>query len=357
MTRARELAELGAVYDSGALSNRNMIINGEFAVSQRGTSFTMASANMYSIDRWLLSRGSSFDWQSTVTQSSDTPSGFSNSLKVAVDTASTPSGSQNAVLQQRIEANSLQRLDYGTSSAKTCTLSFYVKSNKTGTYCIQIYAEDGDKANLIEYSISSSSTWERKTITFTGSTADAITNNTGTGFQIRFHLGSGPDDHASASSTFQSSLAGFRVTSNQVNLFDSTSNEWYITGVQLELGTEATPFEHRSFGDELARCQRYYQELPFYGAIAQGQTTARNSGSFVSFICAMRTTPTSNTKAYDIDIGDLNVDFTPIMYTDRLAQGIGFRPYRNAATTVTRGDTMDILSGSGDPRHFFDAEL
>jgi hypothetical protein len=111
---------------------------------------------------------------------------------------------------------------------------------------------------------------------------------------------------------------------------------------------------------ELALCQRYYQEPGSHGPIAQGQNTDRNSGGYVSFFVPMRTTPTTIAKNYDVDIGDLNVSFTPILYTDSIGQGIGFRPYRNVATTVTRGDTMDILANAGTaggPRHPFYAEL
>jgi hypothetical protein len=111
---------------------------------------------------------------------------------------------------------------------------------------------------------------------------------------------------------------------------------------------------------EMMLCQRYYQQHGFYGVVGQGQNTDRNSGSYVSFFVPMRTTPTTIAKTYDVDIGDLNVSFTPIIYTDAIGQGIGWRPYRNVSTTITRGDTMEILANAGTeggPRHPFNAEL
>lgn len=246
----------------GALSNRNILINGAMMVSQRNTSFTHTTSPQYTLDRFQASNGSSFNWNSAViSQSSDAPDGFSNSLKVDVASASTPSGGENGLLKYHVEAKDLQQLSFGSSGAKSFTLSFWVKSNKTGIYTVQIRHSDADKYLLSEYSISSSSTWEHKTLTFVGNTADVIDNDTGDGFEIRINLACGPSDHTTAKSTWTAGNGGtIYATSNQVNLFDDANNEWYITGVQLESGSVATPFEHRSYGDELARCQRYYQE-------------------------------------------------------------------------------------------------
>ena len=137
MSKARELAELGAVYDSGALSNRNIIVNGAMQISQRGTSFTTVANGTYTLDRFNYRKSN--DGNVTVTQDSSGPDGFSNSLKVDVTTAdSSLSASQLAILEYNVEAQDLQRLAFGTSGAKNFTLSFYVKSNKTGTYAVNI---------------------------------------------------------------------------------------------------------------------------------------------------------------------------------------------------------------------------
>ena len=242
----------------GQLSHRNLIINGGMTVKQR-PDVTMTTTSTYSLDRFRGAVGSSFNWSSaTITQSTTSPDGFSKSLKVDIASTNTPTGSQNGLIQTKIEGQDLQQLAYGTSSAKQCTLSFYVRSNKTGTYCVQVTNPANSKYVLFDYTINSADTWERKSVTFSGNTANTINNDNAIGFEINFHLATGSSDHVSAASTWTTYSGGsFKSTSNQVNLFDNASNEWYLTGVQLEIGPVATPFEHRSFGEELNRCLRY----------------------------------------------------------------------------------------------------
>lgn len=245
---------------------RNLFINGAMQINQREDTGTLGyynpvTASIYTLDRWRFAVGSSFDTNSArITQDTAGPSGFRNSWKIDIYNTQTPTGSQNAGVEQRIEAQNLIGLGYGTSAAKTMTLSFYVKSYKTGTYCVQIMQEDGSKYQLHEYSISQSNVWERKTITITGNTSDVINNDTGIGLRIVWALACGPDDHVAATSSWASS-GSFHATSNQVNLWDNGSNDWFLTGCQLEIGTVATDFEFRSFGQELQHCGRYYQRL------------------------------------------------------------------------------------------------
>ena len=279
---------------AGALSNRNLVINGGMQVSQRSTSTAVTTTGTYVLDRFTTGHGSGFNINSTVSQSSTTPAGFANSLKVDVTAVSTPSGSENGLILQRIEAQNLQHLQYGTSTAQTCTISFWVRSNKTGTYCFQILQDDAQKYVLYEYTISSADTWEKKTITIVGNTADTIANDNGLGFELRWHLASGSTDHTSASSTWTGNTAGYLTTSNQVNLFDSTSNEWYLTGVQLEVGSTATPYEHRAYSDELLRCQRYYWQVSGVGRLYCGQWNSNRSTAAFHHPCEMRATPTGN---------------------------------------------------------------
>ena len=281
---------------AGALSNRNLVINGGMQVSQRSTSTAVTTTDTFVLDRFKAASGSSFNLNSTISQSSTAPAGFANSFKVDVTTVSTPSGGENGVIFHRIEAQNLQHLQYGTSSAQTCTASFWVRSNKTGTYCFQLLQDDAQKYVLYEYTISSANTWEKKTITIVGNTADAIANDNGPGIELRWHLASGSTDHVSTSSTWTGNTAGYLTTSNQVNLFDNTSNEWYLTGVQFEVGEKATPFEHRSYGDELQRCQRYYEELPsgakIFMALNANSTASAYSNGNVIFKVTKRATPT-----------------------------------------------------------------
>jgi hypothetical protein len=218
----------------------------------------MSTTAVFCTDRFKAVQGSSFDWQSTLTQESDGPDGFSKSLKVNVDTASTPTGSENAVFYYRLEGQDCQQLGYGSNNAKTTTLSFWVKSNKTGTYSVQFANNNPTRYLLVEYSINSADTWEYKTMSFVGDTASTVDNDNDVGLDVRWNLAAGPTDLAAPSNTWVST-AGIRASNDQVNLMDAVNNYWQITGVQLEVGSKATPFEHELYSQTLAKCQRYYQ--------------------------------------------------------------------------------------------------
>jgi len=282
---------------AGPLSNRNLIINGAQVLAQRGTSFEMSTTGGFCTDRFKAVQGSSFDWQSTLTQESDGPDGFSKSLKVNVDTASTPTGSENAVLYYRLEGQDCQQLGYGSNNAKTTTLSFWVKSNKTGTYSVQLANNNPTKYLLIEYSINSADTWEYKTMSFVGDTASTVDNDNLEGLDVRWNLAAGPTDLAAPSDTWVST-AGIRASNDQVNLMDAVNNYWQITGVQLEVGSKATPFEHEGYGQTLAKCQRYCQSLggdsfkQIAGAMRATTTTAKGQ---LKLVTTMRATPTGST--------------------------------------------------------------
>ena len=276
------------------LSFRNLIANGAMQVNQRGSTaglddFNVVTGTMYTLDRWRAVGSSSFDWDSArVKQVSDSPDEFSNSLRVDIGNTETPGAGQNALIHQYIEAKNLQHLAYGTSSAKSCTLSFWVRSNKTGTYCCQIAQHDPGKYLMYEYSISSANTWEKKTITFSGNTSDAISNDTGIGLEIAFQLACHSDDHVAATTSWTAKPGGggggkYLATSNQVNLWDHVDNVWYLTGVQLEIGSTATDFEMRPYGDELARCQRYYYKKPMFYSACMTYTPGSGEHNFTKY--------------------------------------------------------------------------
>lgn len=273
MSRARDFADLAGSADAGGLTGRNLLVNGAFQVFQRASAATTATTTYTTADRWIPYE--STDGAMTTEQSSDHP--FSgSSLKAQVTTADTSIGAaQFCYIFQKIEAQNLQHLLYGTSSAKPLTLSFYVKSNKTGTYTINLHKGDNTAYNYVqEYTISSADTWEKKTITISptaGSTslitssAGAINNDTGSGLEVGFGLAWGSDFNTTANTWV---AANDYSTTNQVNWMDSTSNNFYLAEIQLEVGEKATPFEHRSFGEELRRCQRYYEHSYPYGTAA-----------------------------------------------------------------------------------------
>ena len=256
MSKARELAELGAVYDSGALSNRNVIINGAMQVAQRGTQTN--STNAYTAcDRWEFIEGGSS--VITSSQDSDSPQGFADSLKLDVTTASgTPSAGDYAIVRTKLEGQDLQNLLYGTSSAKQITISFSVKSPKAGTHYVELIHNSAGAMNSIAYTVNSANTWENKVVTFDGYQTTALNNDANSGLLIYFWLMAGSNYTSGTHSSNTWHTTNANRAAGQVNAMDNTSNNFYLTGVQLEVGTEATPFEHRSFGDELERCQRYY---------------------------------------------------------------------------------------------------
>jgi len=241
---------------------RNLIINGAMQVAQRGTEttgITGGGSGYYTVDRCEV-LALSTTAVCTMSQSSDAPDSFANSLKIEVTTADTSlDANTQLAVQQRLEAQDLQSLAYGTSAAKKITLSFYVKSNKTGTYTIWLWSPDMSKQYSVAYTIDVADTWERKSIVINGETSSSIANDNGEGLRIRWHLalGSTYTTGTLADTAWEGSIEANRGV-GQLNLADSTSNYWQITGVQLEVGTVATPFEHRSYGEELALCQRYF---------------------------------------------------------------------------------------------------
>jgi lipoprotein-anchoring transpeptidase ErfK/SrfK len=251
--------------DAAVHGRRNLIINGAMQVAQRGTSETgVTSTGVFVLDRFKLSVADTAEY--TVSQSTTTPDGFANSMKWDNTTANaSPSSGQYALFSQNIEGQNLQHLKYGTASAQSMTLSFWVRSNKTGTYVCELLTPDSPNRHINKsYTISSADTWEHKTITFPGDTSGVINNDNGNGLSVTWWLGAGS---AYSSGTLQTSWGALDQTARavgNVNLSDSTSNEWYITGVQLEVGDKATPFEHRSFAEELVLCERYFQKTYKY---------------------------------------------------------------------------------------------
>lgn len=283
---------------------RNFIINGKMIFDRRGGPYT---SNGYTLDRWTMDE--STDGAVTVSQSGDVPAGtnFSSALKIDVTTADASIGAaQYCGLTQFIEGQNMVTANYGTSDAENMMLSFWVKSNKTGIYCVRFVKEAGDGTRYetpIEYTISASNTWEKKTISLSptaGGTAlitasaGAIKKNANAGFRIMFSHAVGSNYQA----TNNTWVAGSDKmgTSNSVNLLDSDSNEWYLTGVQLEIGTSANAFEHLPEDVELNRCMRYYQRIsrPTYGGntVLTGVNSAVNNLCMVKLIHPMRAAPT-----------------------------------------------------------------
>ena len=237
---------------------RNLIINGGMDIAQRGTSFSV-SDNIYTLDRFLteFSGFGAF----TLTQSTDSPDGFGHSLKLDCTTAdASPASGDVFQLFHKIEGQNLQYLKKGTSSAESTTVSFFVKSNKTGN--MQVNLRDAPNNRIIGgvYTINTANTWEKKTITFAGDTSGAIDNDNTEGLSLEFPIGSGSDNSSgSVPTTWQTKDNADRNAGSTINLADSTSNEWYVTGIQLEAGSVASDFEFLPVDVNLKRCERYCQ--------------------------------------------------------------------------------------------------
>ena len=242
----------------GLWTGRNLIINSEHKVSQRGTSFAALANNAYSTDRCLYYEIG--DSVITGSQATDVPTGnFKNSLKADVTTAdaSVAAGDLSCFLQ-KIEGLNCSALGWGTAQAKSVTLSFWVKSPKTGTHSIALKNSAGDRSYVAEYTISSANTWEQQSITVAGDTSGTWLTTTGIGLQVVICLMAGTDFTKSAGSWGAGNDYG---SDNQVNCVDNTSNDFYFTGVQLEIGSAATPFEHESYAETLLKCQRYFTKI------------------------------------------------------------------------------------------------
>ena len=278
---------------------KNLVTNGAMRISQRGSSFSTVSNNETTIDQFALTHpyGSS---QMSISQSTTSPDGFSNSYKLDVNSADTSIGAgQYVAIRHRIEAQNLQQLAFGTSGAKSIALSFYVRSNVTGTYAVNIQQTDNSKKQVsATYTINSADTWERKTFTFAGDTSGVINNDTGDGFEMLWYLAAGSNRNSgTARSTFTAHNLADEAAGHTANILSSTSNNFHLTGVQLEVGGVVTDFEHIPISLEERLCQRYFfrqsAEHQYMRYACHGQTPSANGAQYVYPLpVRMRATPT-----------------------------------------------------------------
>jgi len=271
-SQARQLADK-SIAPPG---RRNLIINGAMNVAQRGTSTTGVNSNTYaSLDRFkTLTNEGTF----TVSQSSEAPAGFANSYKLDCTTADTSLAAAGKVnIDTYLEGQDLQQIQKGLSTAKQVTLSFWVKSSVTGTYIVELFDIDNSRHINKSYSISSADTWEKKEILIDADATGAFGDDNGASLQIRWWLAAGSNwTSGTLATTWQAQDNTDRAVGQSVNIAASTSNNFYLTGVQLEVSSTATEFEHRSFGEELQLCQRYFQyyENPPLRGVVNNSTRA-----------------------------------------------------------------------------------
>ena len=263
MSKAAELAKMGEVLTNSQIGGRrNLIINGAMQVSQRGTSFTSQTADHYFVDRFKLGATSLGTW--TTSQSTDSPDGFSYSAKIECTTAdASPASTDLLYFYSRFEGQNLQQLKFGTSSAESITISFYVKCSKTGVFTVNWRNQDAGRSIGSDVTVNSADTWEFKTITFAGDTGGAFNNDNEWSANLEFFLNAGTNytsGNTLTSYASHSNTNGTRAGGTTLALGANVGETIQFTGIQVEVGSTATPFEHRSFGEELALCQRYYVE-------------------------------------------------------------------------------------------------
>jgi hypothetical protein len=323
----------GSSIASGYTNFRNRIINGDMQIDQRnaGSANTPSNTN-YTLDRWqcFLSGGGAY----TVLQSNTAPTGFVNSLLVTTTTAdSSIAAGDYYIITHKIEGTNISDLAWGSASAKTVTLSFWVRSSLTGTFSGALNNSDGNRSYPFSYTISSGNTWEYKTITIAGDTTGTWLTTTGRGIILRLSLGMGSTYSGTANAW---AASDFYASSNETAKVIGTLNAtWQITGVQLEVGSFASTFERRPYGTELQLCQRYYQTTTAYyeSPVTSGQDYAAVAYGATS----MRATPTATGTStsnfnFPSSAGALVVFDTRTVHDRRRANGTGAG---NFATTIT----------------------
>ena len=342
---------------------RNIIINGDMSIAQRATSVaSVTSTGYYTIDRW--------NWQAdygtvTLSQSTDVPTGqgFPNSFKADVTTAGTVSSGGTVVLRQKVEGKNLQYLKKGTSSAESLTCSFWIKSTKTGTYICELFDVDNTRQISKSYTVSASDTWEKKTITFAGDTSGALDNDSGNSLQVNWYLSAGSDYTSGTLSTTWTASTNANRAVGQVDAQDNTSNNIYLTGVQLEVGETASDFEFLPVDVNRFRCYRYYYEYVGGAVNLPIGLGTFFSSSQVTGVLYPPNRPFRATPTLDIDTG------TNYYYAVRNNGTVTFDNFvldktspelleiRNTSTSGNAGDAAFLRTNSASARMALDAEL
>jgi len=360
-------AQLASV-NGGQLSHRNMIINGGMMISQKGSSVAITGgSNSYPlIDRFMAVANSSMTYNVTISQEADNPDGLGKSFKSLTTSAKTPSGSENYIIRQRLEEQDIRGVGFGTSACKKSTLTFWVKSNKTGTYSVMVYLAGFSINLLTTYTISAQNTWEKKTISIPAyTTSYTHPGDTAAGLTFDWHLSSGPDDIVSPHS-WSSAAGNARAATGQVNILDTVNNYWQLANVQYEVGEVSTPFEYRSFGEELARCQRYYyRHIDGTDDVVATATCYQNNNLFpiIDLPVTMRTEPsidvangTSYFTAYSNGGSDGFNTFSSMWNPSHNA--VGMNAYSNDGVSGrSAGHSVMIISSHASCYLGFNAEL
>jgi hypothetical protein len=281
-------------------TNRNVVINGAMQVAQRGTSTaSITTTGYYTADRISTTVSSMGTWTQSLETDAPTGSGLRNSVKMLCTTAdASPAAGDIVSVHQYLEGQNVQQFLKGTSSAKQFSVSFWVKSNVTGTYILELFDYNNTRQVSASYTVSASATWEKKTITFPADTTGAFTNSNAAALGCNFWLGAGTTYTSGTLNTTWAANTNANRVVGQTNLASAINNYWQVTGIQLEVGSVATPFEFENYATTLLKCQRYFIRLQgyslLYHAVGSGNTNCR--GGIVSIPTTMRTLPTITIK-------------------------------------------------------------
>jgi hypothetical protein len=268
---------------------RNLLINGAMQVAQRATSVaSITTAGYRTADRWNFNVNALGTWTQSVENDAPTGSGFRKSLKMLCTTAdASPAAGDYCIIRQVLEGQNVQSIKKGTSSAEQITVSFWVKSNVTGTYILELLDADNSRQVSKSYTVSASGTWEFKSLTFPADTTGAFDNDNALSLECNFWLATGSTYSSGTLNTSWASTTSANRVVGQTNVAAATNNYWQITGVQMDVGANASPFEFKDYGRELLECQRYYFKTDNTNGVSTSNVYHRNS-----FPVVMRARPT-----------------------------------------------------------------
>jgi len=340
MSKAAELAKAGETLTNQPSGRKNIVTNGAMQVAQRSASETGlgAATGYFTLDRWSMREGAASAGRFTMARVADGPSGFANCLKLTTTTADTSiAAGEFLFLSQRFEGQDLQQLKKGTSDAESVTVSFYVKGNAAATYVCELSDTDSDRSITQAFTVTTD--WVKKTLTFPGDTTGAMDDDTAMSLQLIFwlHGGSTYTSGTFSDNTWTSETSANRYAGSRTSIFDATSRTFFITGVQMEVGSQATPFEHRSFGEEMLLCKRYCNVIAPVAdegfAIGHNRTTTTSVG-IIRHNPVMRTAPSLTFSA---------VNAFQVHHANSATQTSGIA----AGEQSTEGSTIVATVGSG----------
>ena len=346
MSKAAELAKAGETLTNQPSGRKNLVTNGAMQVAQRSASETGlgAAAGYFTLDRFKMSINDASAGRYTMAQVADGPDGFANCLKISTTTADTSiAAGEVLLLGTKFEGQDLQQLKKGTSDAEYVTVSFYVKGNAAATYTCEF--EDHDNTRSIQQAFAVTTDWNRIELTFAPDTSGPLDDDNANSLSLNFwlHAGSTFTGGTFVSNAWKDTVNNTRLSDSQTSIFDATSRTFFITGVQMEIGSQATNFEHRSFGEELALCSRYYQGTIGSGYFGVGRTANSSIMIQVPLTHELRAVPSASLSATTVTFAEpnaanFNVTSASIANAHTTARGGAY--YINGTVTVGVGDNV-----------------